>query len=451
MRKKEKGSLTIFLALTALLFLTFCLVLIEGTRNYYIRTKAEQAMELTEFSVLSEYQAELFRHYGVFFLDLDYEQGKEYQSILEARARRYLTNNANETDTTEIVTGKFCRATDSQGGPFFTQAVELMKYKSGYKVFENILGAVGDRTEEAEDLEEIIDEQEDEADDNLEIPVDEEGEPLFHVSIPSVSFPSIGALRSAVFGSDAGLSRKSIVLSERLLQRNLSRGYGSSADRGFVNMQLFHSYILKHCNYYGSEDPDQWTDRLEYQIEYIVAGKDNDLENLENVMWRIFLLRASGNYLFFHQDPSRMQSARAQALAIAGITGNGALIAAVQELLLLAQAIEEGITDTRKIFAGEQVPLYENGTFSGIKFGYQEYLMLFLNTMGSKEKVYRCMDIVELETREQCGYERLRLDHCVDSFELEWTYGFPSLFLSIPLMDGQNYETTITRRLYYKT
>lgn len=450
MRKNEKGSLTIFLALTSLLFLTFCLVLIEGTRNYYIRAKAAQAMELTEFSVLSEYQKELFEHYGVFFLDLDYEQGTESQAVLEERAKNYLTVNVEETETTEVIAGKFRRAADGDGSVFFAQAVQLMKVKSGYQIFEEILDNVEDRKEETVDLEQILQEQQSEANGNLGEAVDEEGEPLFQISIPSISFPSVGALRRAVFGSEAGISQKGVELSERLSRRRLKTGSGCKESAGFADLQLFHRYIFEHCHYFGSEASEQWKECLEYQVEYIVSGKGSDLENLENVMWRIFLLRASGNYLFFHQDADRLQAAETQAIAIAGITGNAALIRAVRELLLLSQAIEEGIQETKRIFAGEKVPLYENGIFQGMEFGYEEYLGLFLNTTSQRDKIYRCMDIVELETREKCGYEKLRLDHCVDMFELQWDYEFDSLFLSIPLMSGSVYKNSMTRKVYYE-
>ena len=85
MKQMKKGSLTIILSLSMITFLTFCLILIEGARIYYLRVKAEQAMELAGFSALSEYQQELFEHYGAFFLDLDYEQGLENVGILEER------------------------------------------------------------------------------------------------------------------------------------------------------------------------------------------------------------------------------------------------------------------------------------------------------------------------------------------------------------------------------
>ena len=53
---------------------------------------------------------------------------------------------------------------------------------------------------------------------------------------------------------------------------------------------------------------------------------------------------------------------------------------------------------------------------------------------GKIEKIYRCMDIVELEVREISGYEAFCIDHCTDSFQLVWTYEFDSLFLLIALL-----------------
>ena len=63
MSRRLKGSVTIFLALLMMTFFMLCLVLVEGVRIYYLRVNAAQAMDLAEFSALSEYQRELFGHY----------------------------------------------------------------------------------------------------------------------------------------------------------------------------------------------------------------------------------------------------------------------------------------------------------------------------------------------------------------------------------------------------
>lgn len=450
MINSKKGSLTIFLALILLTFMTFCLVLIEGTRIYFFRVKAMQAMELAEFSVLSEYQQELFEQYGVFFLELDYEQGSEHTGVLEQRAQTYLNLNAEELQTNGLRADKFSRATDRGGSQFFRQAVEFMKVRSGYKWLEELIGSVGDVTLENVDLGEILAENEGAAGEILGGTKDEEGFPLFNVSLPNISFPTIDALTEAVFGEVTGLSEKSINPEERILKRELCEGAGQKEVFSIADMQLFHGYIFQHCNFYGAEEPDIWKNSLEYQLEYIVSGRQSDRENLENIMWRIFLLRAGGNYLFYHQDAERLAKAQAEAMALVGFTGMPFLIEAVKEIFLISQAIEGGIVETRQVFAGEKVPLYQNGAFQGIQLGYEEYLYLFLNTTDTTEKIYRCMDIVEMEVRKKSGYELLRLDHCVDGFELQWDYQFPSLFTKLPLLDGGIYENAITRKIYYE-
>ena len=167
-------------------------------------------------------------------------------------------------------------------------------------------------------------------------------------------------------------------------------------------------------------------------------------------MWRIFLLRAGGNYLFFHQDQARMAAAEAAAAAVAAAAGNPALVSLIRELILIGEAIQEGISETKTVFAGGKVPLYEGGKLSGVKIGYEEYLYLFLTMMGRTVKIYRSMDVIELETRIASGYEKFRMDHCVDCFELEWTYQYESLFNTILQEQQGVYENMIKRKIYYE-
>ena len=450
MRRIVKGSMTIFLSLLMMTFLLFCMVLLEGVRNYCLRVEAQQAMELAEFSVLSEYQQELFQNYGLFFVDLDYEQGEELVSVLEQRAEKYLLENAEECETLELRAENFRKATDEEGTAFFRQAVEQMKLESGYKVFEELIDFAGADKEMVPDVGELLSENEEAAKEILDSSVDENGLPLFDISLPRLSFPTVNVLTEAVFGNLGGLSETEIDLEERLLKRTLEKGAGKKAHISFSDMQLFHTYLLKYCNYYGKKQEHKSKNVLEYQMEYIISGKNNDRENLEEVMWRIFLLRAGGNYLFYHQDSEQLAIAQAEAAAIAGVSANPVLIDVVKEILLISKAVETSIQETKSLFEGGKVPLYEDGVFSTIELGYEEYLYLLLNVTGKKEKVYRCMDIVELEVRELSGYKSFRLDHCTDSFSLVWTYAFDSLFLKIPLLPQENYENTITKKIFYE-
>lgn len=442
-----KGSLTIFFALLMLPFVTLCLVLIEGTRIYFLRTEAEQAMELAEFSTLSEYQSALLENYGVFFLDLDYEQRSEQPAVLNRRIREYLEKNTEELRTEGLNVTKIRRATDGSGQAFFEQATALMKIQSGYFVLEGIAEKV---VEDPVDLQMILKKNENRAEAIADGFSDENGEALFDISIPQISFPSVRALTKAVFGSEENLSEKSIELKSRIGFRELQKGAGNFQKRSVAETQLFHGFLFEKYNHYGAQKMDVLKETLEYQLEYIVTGKKSDRENLENVMWRIFLLRAGGNYLLYHQDAEKMQKANAKAAAMVGIAGDPVLIQLVREIILVSQAIESGITETRKVFQGEKVPLYENGVFAGAEIGYREYLYLFLNTTNEQEKLYRSMDIAELEIRQKSGITSFRLDHCTDCFEAEWIYRFDSLLDILPFEGGKDYENVIKRKMNYE-
>ena len=450
MKNSVKGSMTIVLSLLVVLFLTFCMVLLEGVRNYFLKLEAEQAMELAEFSILSEYQRELYEAYGLFFIDLDYEQGTEQVPVLENEARKYLSKNAAECETVDVIAENFQRATDAEGSAFFEQAVELMKVESGYKILEELMTFAKTDNGDLLDVGELLTENEMSAQELLGLAVDEQGLPLFDISLPRISFPTIHALTESVFGNEECLSETTINLEERLLKRTLENGEDNQIEITFAEMQLFHKYLLNYFHYYGKNEGHIGKEGLQYQLEYIIFGNDQDRENLENVMWRIFLLRAGGNYLFFHQDSEKMAVAEAEALAIAGISGNPKLVKTVKEILLIASVIECSIQETKAVFEGEKVPLYEDGIFANLQLGYEEYLYLLLNVTGKKEKIYRAMDIVELEIREMSGYEHFRLDHCTDCFTLTWNYEFDSLFLSIPLIDHGKYNNTITKKVFYE-
>lgn len=446
----KKGSMTIFLALTVLSFFCFCLVLVEGTRIYFLRVQAMQAMELAEFSVLSEYQQEAFEKYHLFFLDLDYEQDEESVGILEQRAKNYLTKNVTELQTKALTAKKFHRATDGGGSVFFEQATEWMKLKSGYVIFEELFAGLEGVQFEEINLEQILKEHKNAAAGMITKENVSDSENLETIVLPDISFPSIRRLTESVLGNVEDLSKKSIELSERISKRALMEGVGQKSKFSITDMQLFHTYIFENCNFYGAEQTDKWNESLSYQVEYIVSGKASDRKNLENILWKVFLLRAGGNYLFYHQDAGVQAKAQADAMALVGFLGNAALIDLVKEIFLISQAIEDGINQTKQIFAGDKVPIYQNGIFSGVEVGYQEYLYLFLNGMNSTEKIYRTMDVLELEIRNQSGYENFRWDHCVDCLELQWIYQFPSLFTGSSVFHGGNYENTIVRKLYYE-
>src|SRR5699024_11232075 len=84
-------------------------------------------------------------------------------------------------------------------------------------------------------------------------------------------------------------------------------------------------YILQKFSYASesSEKTDE-TDKtekktepsLKYEVEYILAGKSSDKENLESVLFKIFLIRMSLNYICLLGESSLKAQADVMAAVI---------------------------------------------------------------------------------------------------------------------------------------
>ena len=96
---------------------------------------------------------------------------------------------------------------------------------------------------------------------------------------------------------------------------------------------------------------------LSYELEYILAGKDSDRENLEKTAEKLMALRTGMNMLYLLRDGRKRAEAEAAAAALVGFTGVLPLVRLTEALLLGAWALAEAVSDEKILFAGGEVPL----------------------------------------------------------------------------------------------
>ena len=102
---------------------------------------------------------------------------------------------------------------------------------------------------------------------------------------------------SVVLPEDMEISRKEIRLETQVSYRSLTTGRGSFPVRsgmdGIEERLLFNEYVLdQYINAVPEEEENEERNRsLDYEVEYILSGKNSDEENLESVLFRIFLIR----------------------------------------------------------------------------------------------------------------------------------------------------------------
>ena len=99
---------------------------------------------------------------------------------------------------------------------------------------------------------------------------------------------------------------------------------------------------------------------IKYEIEYLIAGKDSEKENLGMVFWRMIALRFVTNAACVYQDPAKEKEAALLAASILGVTGFPPAVAVAKNLLLLALAYGESVIDVRNLADGKKNPSSKN-------------------------------------------------------------------------------------------
>ena len=223
---------------------------------------------------------------------------------------------------------------------------------------------------------------------------------------------------------------------------------------GTPNDILFLTYLFEKCGYYGNLKEDSL---LQYQIEYIIAGKDNDWQNLEQIVKRLLRWREVSNMIYILSDSGKVAEAEAMALALAAVTLQPALTEPVKYTILYAWAYVESLQDVKTLLNGGRVPVFKTAADwktgidsirnvresltnedSGRGLNYKEYLEVMLFLTNDHDRTFRAMDIMEMDIRKTPGNSNFRLDGCFDtyrahlsvasgfgySYEMERLYGY---------------------------
>lgn len=233
--------------------------------------------------------------------------------------------------------------------------------------------------------------------------------------------------------SDAVTDRKSLT-SGRKLQTGLMLDTDIRSDNSYTSGILFGQYLLKKLGNYRRPAAAG----LNYQVEYILGGKNSDRENLKSVAGKLLVIRQGVNMAYLLSDGGKRIQVETLALAIA----SGFLIppaaAVIEAALIFCWAFAESILDVRELFAGGHVPLIKNSSDwqlslrnlpnildkldssrkdAGNGMSYEDYLQVLLMAKGKQDKVLRGMDMIECSVREKGKRPGFQMDHCITAME----------------------------------
>lgn len=245
-----------------------------------------------------------------------------------------------------------------------------------------------------------------------------------------------------VMPDNKAVSEKKIELNETLSKRSRNKGYGEFSDvakkPGTLSLLLFGEYLLEH--FHGATD-EEAGGALDYELEYIYAGKGGDRENLKAVVDKLMLMRFASNYIFLQGSSSKKAEAETLALTLCSLAMVPALEKAAAQMILIAWAFGESIVDIRSLLKGNKVPfakseeswqlslsslmkLGEGGDMSDGKdneggLSYKEYLRILL-FLEKKEKIgLRALDMIEQNLRTVHGLKFFKADYCICRMEVE--------------------------------
>lgn len=432
----KKGEVTAFLSLIFILLVTLAGGLMESASiqnaKNYRRADVNRALE----SVFAEYQKELLEEYDIFALEATYETGDYSEKQIEKRLAYFGAGNVQQ----EIQKIEFL--TDNGAGAFYEQVSYYMEQKYGLGALKEKEAAADLWKKQEEDSGEYEKKETDGwgelngllEEENAKLP--EENNPISHVGKLKKA-----SLLDLIMPEGKQVSEKSLDSGESLTKRKKNKGYGdfSEEQKGgkAASGLLFAEYLLEHFSSVADEPAGG---ALDYELEYICAGKGSDRENLEAVAKKLLLFRFGVNYLFLKSSASKQAEAEALALTLCSAAAIPALAGAAGEVILLAWAYGESVVDLRTLLKGQKtaavkseeswqlslaglMKLQENSSVNDGKncaggISYRDYLRILL-FLEKKEKVsLRALDMIEQNLRKVHGFDFFRADYCVSKIQI---------------------------------
>lgn len=144
-----------------------------------------------------------------------------------------------------------------------------------------------------------------------------------------------------------------------------SKAEGIAADASKNDKSIFQKLVdsavnTMALNLYLYHYLDNYMDEGNYDLEYVLAGKTSDKENLKAVIDQLILLRTVLNEAYLLMDTKKRDQAGVAAAALLAVCGCPPLVKALQFAILTAWAFAEAVVDVRSLFAGKEVPIMKD-------------------------------------------------------------------------------------------
>ena len=457
-----KGSITLDLCLILLVLLSLIAAALRSSRLAAGRAALACAQEQGLYSMFSQYDRTLFDRYGILFLDAGYggeslQLGRvlkqtegDVSMVLYPKKESAFPGAVDllRFGPVESELTGYVLATDNGGAAFRRQVCEAMRGSLGSALLEagkQKIQAEG-RTEDSLQREagKITADRAGEfyAEDHPEgsgcqgeVTVPEH----FVNPIESIRVLKKKGILPLVIPAGRQLSSGSLkpeeLVSGRILQTGMNMA--PSGWKGGDEEFLMREFLIQN---FGCFTCQRGSASAEYQVEYVLAGKNSDVENLKAAVKKLQKLREKSNLIYLISSPQRREEAAEMAAVICASLGNPELEPAVSFALKKCWAWGESVLDLRELLDGGKIPIVKTDSSWQLSLHsladlqsaadtqrhsseggltYEEYLQILLLKIKADTLATRMMDLTELNLREENPGKKFCLDCCLDAAEVK--------------------------------
>lgn len=264
------------------------------------------------------------------------------------------------------------------------------------------------------------------------------------------------------------LSKGSLPLSKTVSHRSLKKGTGDlSSGSDWYQKVLFNQYLLNYLTCYTEKQNDR---ALNYELEYLLAGKSMDSDNLKAAVKELLAMREALNMASISAMPDKQEEAGVLALTIAGATANPLVVESVKYGILASWAFVESVLDLRTLLKGGNIAMIKSEAdwtshlnrlpellteWSCARenpqgMGYKSYLGLLLYFHSGQKLSMRAMDVEEAAIRKTAGYEGFCMDHLVCETKIRACYDYQPVFLGfVNLLGNKTSRFRVNKEAWY--
>ncbi len=469
--KNNKGSISIYLALSLTLILSLLLSITESCRINVIKTTAVGTSYVALESTFGHFANQLFDKYGIFGT---FKTEDDFIKLLNNYINQSNKSNKLSFSLENTNIKHLYRITDNDGLIFASQVVAYQKYNASKELLRDLLGDNIDIFQ-SNNITSYDFKNSNECIDNDQLSKISDANTSSNEDQPHISISSSDAkaIKESLSDKISFMMRESLiktcldnpekvsnaVISEDIINvfpsnlcslsenaKNAIKDGSTSLLTSFIDFSLYASYLKDYFSTFMTDYNN--TLPIKYQLEYILFGGDTDEQILCNAIVSIISMRTSMNLVHILGDSSKRSLAHDIASAAVGSIPVPFIIEFTQLIIMSSWANAEAIIDMRDLFKGKKVPLLkDNSTWTldlenvltlskstsscnpgDTGLTYNEYLYTYLLTTNDFYLYFRTMDLIQLDLCHNVNKDFL-MTSCFVAADVEFEFNISPLFI----------------------